>query len=290
MSRWLKFKYSANRVLHSFHIVKNSQWPVMVALSLGLALLYTVLWLHEYTNADTCFVRILILSWPIFFYSFINWLWDIIIEGLFEGRHTRAVQNGLRVGFVLFIVSEVIFFVSFFWAFFHSSISPSIWIGAVWPPLGIKTLSPWGWPFVNTVILLSSGITVTWAHKVLSTRRSNVKSDPIKIWNARLEGFKGLLATIFLGVLFTWIQLYEYQNSLFNISDSIYGSVFFLLTGFHGLHVLIGTIFLLVCTLRHFSYHFARDHQLGLEIAIWYWHFVDIVWIFLFIFVYVWGA
>jgi heme/copper-type cytochrome/quinol oxidase subunit 3 len=215
-----------------------------------------------------------------------------VIEATFEGRHTFAVQRGLRLGFLLFIVSEIMFFFSFFWAFFHSSVSPAIWIGAVWPPLGIQTLNAWGLPLLNTVILLSSGVTVTWAHKTMATPRVlPVPTDKSKFkYRARREVIKSLAATIVLGIFFTSIQLYEYKHTSFAINDGIYGSVFFLLTGFHGFHVLVGTIFLVVCWFRHVSYHFTRDHHLGFETAIWYWHFVDIVWIFLFIFVYVWGA
>jgi len=228
-------------------------------------------------------------------------LGDIIIEASFEGRHTFTVQHGLRLGFVLFLLSEIIFFFSFFWAFFHSSIAPSIWIGCIFPPLGVKVLNPWALPFFNTLLLLTSGITVTWGHKVMVARRSlftvfriiHSKANilvPAWAYNPRMEVIKALVATIILGILFTFVQLYEYKHTAFAINDSVYGSLFFILTGFHGLHVLIGTIFLIICLIRHILYQFSRRHHLGFEIAIWYWHFVDIVWIFLFAFVYVWGS
>jgi heme/copper-type cytochrome/quinol oxidase subunit 3 len=202
------------------------------------------------------------------------------------------VQKGLRLGFILFIISEIMFFFSFFWAFFHSSVSPSIWIGAVWPPIGIQTINPWALPLLNTIILLSSGITVTWAHKAILCPGYivNIPEGEIIRQNYRKVVIMGLVSTILLGLFFTNIQLFEYKHANFSINDGIYGSVFYLLTGFHGFHVLIGTIFLFICLLRHIAYHFTSDHHLGLEMAIWYWHFVDIVWIFLFIFVYVWGA
>lgn len=281
-----------NNQQHPFHLVKPSPWPILVAFSLVNCLLFSVLWIHEYNISSCLFLKVLPFGFLWFFFGFISWLWDIIIEATFEGHHTFAVQKGLRLGFVLFIVSEIIFFFSFFWAFFHSSVSPSIWIGAVWPPLGIQTIYPWGLPLLNTAILLSSGVTVTWAHKAIATRRyTNVtETDKRNAYNARAEVIKALTATILLGAFFTSIQLFEYQHSAFAINDGIYGSVFFMLTGFHGFHVLVGTIFLVVCLFRHLAYHFTRDHHLGLEIAIWYWHFVDVVWIFLFIFVYVWGS
>lgn len=275
---------------HPFHLVKPSPWPFLLAFSLCLCLIFTVLWLHEYNTSNCAFLKFLPFGFFFFFFSFISWLWDVVIEATFEGRHTFAVQKGLRMGFILFIVSEIMFFFGFFWAFFHSSVSPAIWIGAVWPPLGIQTINPWALPLLNTAILLSSGVTVTWAHKAIATKRVAATSTNTNAYNARAEVIKGLAATIALGLFFTSIQLFEYKHAGFSINDGIYGSVFYLLTGFHGFHVLVGTIFLLICLLRHLAYHFTRDHHLGLEMAIWYWHFVDIVWIFLFIFVYVWGA
>lgn len=281
-----------NNQQHPFHLVKPSPWPFLVAFSLCLSLIYTVLWMHDYL-VDSCFyLRFLSIGFFFFFYAIISWFWDIIIEATFEGHHTKAVQKGLRIGFILFIVSEIMFFFSFFWAFFHSSVSPSIWIGAVWPPLGIQTVNPWALPLLNTVILLSSGVTVTWAHKAILCPGyvPNTPYGETLRQDYRKMVIMGLALTILLGIFFTSIQLFEYKHANFSINDGIYGSVFYLLTGFHGFHVLIGTIFLTVCFFRHLAYHFTSDHHLGLEMAIWYWHFVDIVWIFLFLFVYVWGA
>jgi cytochrome c oxidase subunit 3 len=205
-----------------------------------------------------------------------RWFMDIVIEATFQGFHTMKVQQGLRYGMILFIVSEVMFFLSFFWAFFHSSLSPSIWIGCVWPPLGIETIYPWGLPLLNTIILVSSGIGVTYAHRsILCGDRNGV--------------INGLSYAIFLGVLFTLIQLYEYNTASFNINDSIYGSLFYVLTGFHGLHVIFGTVFLFVTLIRHFKYHLLVEHHFGLEASIWYWHFVDVVWLFVFTFLYWWS-
>ncbi len=276
---------------HPFHMVRPSPWPILVSFSLSNSLIYFVFWIHNILTTSCPFLNVLPYNIGLASFCIISWFWDIIIEATFEGRHTDAVQNGLRLGFILFLVSEIIFFFSFFWAYFYVSISPSIWIGTVWPPLGIKPIDPWGLPLFNTALLLSSGVTVTWAHKALvSSRTENLavefKNEDAK-YLPRASVVKALLFTIFLGFLFTTIQLYEYKHAQFSISDGIYGSVFYLLTGFHGFHVLIGTVFLIVCLLRQIAYHFTRERHLGLEFAIWYWHFVDIIWIFLYVFVYI---
>jgi heme/copper-type cytochrome/quinol oxidase subunit 3 len=204
------------------------------------------------------------------------WWRDIVREGTYEGQHTKAVQTGLRIGMLLFIVSELMFFVSFFWAFFHSALAPTPEIGSVWPPKGIETIWAWEIPMLNTAVLLTSGATITWAHHAI------VAGD--KTW-----ALYGLLATIGLALYFTFLQHYEYRHCKFTMSDGIYGSTFFITTGFHGLHVIIGTIFIIVQTVRLFLDHFTREHHFGFEAAAWYWHFVDVVWLFLFVTIYWWG-
>ena len=178
---------------------------------------------------------------------------------------------------LLFLLSEVMFFLAFFWAFCHSSLAPTIEIGAVWPPKGIEALSPWEIPFLNTLILLSSGAAVTWAHHAI-------------LAGSREQALYGLLATIILAVVFTGFQAMEYIEAPFTISDGIYGSTFYLATGFHGLHVIIGTIFLIICCIREYLGHFTAKHHFGFEAAAWYWHFVDVVWLFLFVSIYWWGG
>jgi cytochrome c oxidase subunit 3 len=205
------------------------------------------------------------------------WWRDVIIEGTFEGHHTQAVQKGLRLGVILFIASEVMFFFSFFWAFFHSSLAPTPEIGSVWPPLGIETIDAWGIPLLNTIILLTSGATITWAHHAI-------------IVGSRQNILYSLILTISLAIFFTFIQAFEYIESSFTISDSVYGTTFFLLTGFHGIHVIVGTIFIIVGTFRTIKHHFTKQNHFGFEAAAWYWHFVDVVWLFLFIVVYWWGG
>jgi cytochrome c oxidase subunit 3 len=205
------------------------------------------------------------------------WFRDIIVEGTYRGYHTLAVQKGIYIGVVLFIVSEVFFFFAIFWAYFHSSLGPEIEIGTQWPPAGIQVINPFELPLLNTILLLSSGITVTYAHHSL------IKGN-------RKDTLNGLVYTIILALLFTACQGIEYSVSSFTISDGVFGTCFYFGTGFHGLHVIIGTIFLLVGLWRVLAYHLTDNHHLGLEAGILYWHFVDVVWLFLYIFIYYWGS
>ena len=206
----------------------------------------------------------------------IQWWRDIRREGAIQGLHTSIVELGLRWGIALFIISEIFFFLRFFWAFFHRRLSPNIEIGSVWPPFGIKVFNPFQVPLLNTVILLSSGIRVTWAHHSLLI--GNYSQTKI-----------GLIVTILLGVYFSILQILEYFEASFTFADRIYGSTFFIATGFHGLHVIIGTLFLIVILVRHIKWEFRKDHHFGFEAAAWYWHFVDVVWLFLYIIIYWWG-
>jgi cytochrome c oxidase subunit 3 len=195
----------------------------------------------------------------------------------YQGYHTQLVKRGITIGFILFVISEVFFFISIFWGYFHSALAPTVELGSLWPPKGIEALNPWEIPLLNTVILLSSGATVTWAHYAL------IEGD-------RSSSIKALILTIILAILFTGLQGYEYYNASFTIADGIYGSCFYFGTGFHGLHVIVGTTFLIVCFIRLINYHFTDTHHIGFESAILYWHFVDIVWLFLFISIYWWGS
>ena len=205
------------------------------------------------------------------------WFRDIISEGTYLGNHTLAVQKGLNMGVALFIVSEALFFLAIFWAFFHSALSPTVELGAQWPPMGIEAINPFELPLLNTVILLSSGVTVTYAHHSL-------------IEGNRAGTLYGLIATVVLAVIFTGFQGVEYNVSSFTLSDGAFGTCFYFGTGFHGLHVMIGTAFLAVGLWRVLAYHLTDNHHLGFESAILYWHFVDVVWLFLFISIYYWGS
>nr|AXS65675.1 cytochrome c oxidase subunit 3 [Cucujoidea sp. 40 KM-2017] len=256
---------------HPFHLVDFSPWPILASLSSLSLMIGLIKWFHMFNT------NLFLMSTMTMMLIMFQWWRDVTREGTFQGHHTLNVAYGLRLGMILFIVSEILFFMSFFWGFFHSSLSPSIEIGMLWPPKGIETFNPLMIPLLNTMILLSSGLTVTWAHHSLMENN----------WNQALQS---LLITVSLGVYFTILQGYEYIESPFTIADSVYGSSFFMATGFHGLHVIIGTTFLLICLIRHYFNHFSASHHFGFEAAAWYWHFVDVVWLFLYISIYWWGS
>nr|YP_010043447.1 cytochrome c oxidase subunit III [Cercodemas anceps]QPD06742.1 cytochrome c oxidase subunit 3 [Cercodemas anceps] len=256
---------------HPYHLVDQSPWPLTTAFSALIMTSGLVIWFN--TNN----INIFILGFLTTTFSSINWWRDVIREATFQGHHTIIVINGLRYGMILFISSEICFFFAFFWAFFHSSLTPSVEIGVTWPPTGINPLNPFLIPLLNTAVLLSSGITITWAHHSI-------------IENNRNESIQALLTTVILGIYFTSLQAWEYFDAPFSIADSIYGSTFFVATGFHGLHVIIGTIFLSTCLWRLINHQFSNHHHFGFEAAAWYWHFVDVVWLFLYVCIYWWGS
>jgi cytochrome c oxidase subunit 3 len=260
------------KTLHAFHLVDPSPWPLIAALGAFMLTSGGVLYMHKFIGGWSLFLT------GFYTITFVMYAWwrDVIREATFEDTHSTVVQKGLRLGMVLFIVSEVMFFFAFFWAFFHSSIAPVYNIGGVWPPKAITTISAYTIPLTNTFLLLSSGATVTWAHHALLAR-------------AKKHTIVSLLFTLVLALLFTALQGLEYINAPFNISDGVYGSCFYLATGFHGFHVFIGTIALSVSFVRIVLNHFTNHHHFGFESAIWYWHFVDVVWLFLFINVYWWS-
>lgn len=260
----------SNLVRHPYHLVDESPWPLVAAFrALGITggLLK---WFHS--NDSSLFLLRMFLICLVRF----QWWRDVSREGRFQGLHTSIVELGLRWGIILFIISEIFFFVSFFWAFFHRSLSVNIELGSQWPPKGIDAFNPFGVPLLNTVILLSSGVTVTWSHHALISGNHN---------QARVS----LLVTIILGAYFTILQGIEYYEARFTMADARYGSTFFIATGFHGVHVLVGTRFLLACYIRIVKGKFRRAHHFGFEAAAWYWHFVDVVWLFLFVTIYWWG-
>ena len=267
---------------HDYHLVNPSPWPVVGAASAFILAIGAVKWMHGGTPA------IMALGFALVFYTMFMWWRDVITEA-HGGDHTPVVSLHLRYGMIMFIASEVMFFVAWFWAFFDASLfsdeaiqaSRVALTGGSWPPTGTKIFDPWHLPLLNTLILLTSGTTVTWAHHaLLNNDRRGLK------W--------GLIATVALGALFTTVQAYEYSHAQFAFSregeGNIYGSTFFMATGFHGFHVLIGTIFLLVCLFRAMKGHFTPQQHFGFEAAAWYWHFVDVVWLFLFSCVYVWAS
>lgn len=255
---------------HPWHLVTVRPWPFLVSLSIFNNLTISIAWIHNKTNF---FIITTIL--PILLCLFAWWR-DVLREATFSGSHTKFVYKRIRIGIILFIISEIFFFVSFFWAFFHSSLAPSIEIGQLWPPKGIFPFNPFNIPLLNTIILISSRLTITWSHHRILT-------------NNLIESTKSLLITILLGGYFTFIQLNEYYNAPFTITDSIYGSTFFLATGFHGLHVLIGSLFLFITFYRIKYLQLSRYHHFGFIAATWYWHFVDVVWLFLYTTIYWWS-
>ncbi len=258
---------------HPFHLVSPSPWPIFTCLTLLTLTTSGVLTMHGFSGASN-FLTIAFISLIL---SMSFWWRDVISEGTYLGNHTLAVQQGLNMGVALFIVSEALFFLAIFWAFFHSALSPTIELGAHWPPMGIEAINPFELPLLNTVILLSSGFTVTYAHHSL-------------INGQRKGALNGIIVTVLLALIFTCFQGVEYTVSSFTISDGIFGSCFYFGTGFHGLHVMIGTAFIAVGLWRVLAYHSTDNHHLGLESSILYWHFVDVVWLFLFISIYYWGS
>lgn len=272
----MKKELFLSRYRHSFHLVTPSPWPLLTAFSIQALLVSVVLYLHAF-DLQLSFIYFCFFSFLAMLYGWFN---DVIYEATYQGQHSLKVQKGLRLGMVLFILSEVLFFFSFFWAFFHSSIAPAIQIGGVWPPLGVQVLNPWEIPLINTILLLSSGVWATIAHHLFKLKKS---------FFLNLSVFC-LSFAVCLGFFFSCYQFLEYYFAPFDISDSVYGSIFYLATGFHGLHVIIGSIFLLTMLLRARNKHFVNRHFFGVEASIWYWHFVDVVWLFLFISIYWWGA
>jgi cytochrome c oxidase subunit III len=270
---------------HDYHLVDPSPWPLIGSVSAFTMAVGAVMYLKTLTIGG------LALGPYIFFlgvagvlYTMLSWWTDVAREATYQGFHTRVVQLSHRYGMLLFIASEVMFFVAWFWAYFDAALYPNDphqyaradLFGGVWPPKGIETFDPWHLPLLNTLILLTSGTTVTWAHHAL-------------LHNDR-QGLKiGLWLTVLLGVIFTCVQAYEYSHAAFSFHGHIYGATFFMATGFHGFHVIVGTIFLAVCLYRVYQGHFTPRQHLGFEFAAWYWHFVDVVWLFLFSAIYVWG-
>ncbi len=259
---------------HPYHLVDPSPWPLVGSLA-GGALVLGIIMVSHYGTYWMLALGVAGMLATMFF-----WWRDIIQESRTPGLHTPVVRIGLRYGMTLFIASEVMFFVAFFWAYFHFALYPGHVSGAetaIWPPKGVLTFDPFGLPFLNTMILLLSGCTVTWAHHSL-------------LHGDRKGLIAGLAITVGLGITFTAFQAAEYMEAPFAFTGGVYPSVFFLATGFHGFHVIVGTLFLAVCLFRALRNHFTPQRHFGFEAAAWYWHFVDVVWLFLFICIYWWGA
>jgi len=256
-----------------FHLVEQSPWPLATSFTLLTMALGAVAYFQGFPFGG----ELLLLGFVLTASVMILWFKDIVIEATYLGDHTSQVQSGISLGFILFVLSEVMAFLSVFWAFFHSSLAPTIEIGGTWPPVGIESVDAFAIPLLNTILLLSSGAFVTWGHHAL------IKGD-------RFGAIVGTFITIILALIFTGLQAFEYMEAPFSFADSVFGTVFYASTGLHGLHVIVGTIFLTVAFVRIVQYHYTDSHHAGFESAILYWHFVDVVWIFLYIFVYVWAS
>ena len=262
-----------NKNIHPFHLVDPSPWPLLGSLGAYTATNGAVMWFHSYSGGG------FLLTYGLLIIVLVMGFWfrDIIRENTFEGHQSSKVAQGLSMGMLLFITSEVMFFFAFFWGFFYNSINPDMGIGTVWPPTQLLVFDPWKVPLFNTLILLTSGSAVTNCHEaILNGNR------PWAIFT--------LAFTIFLAIIFTSMQAYEYVYAGFDIADSVYGACFFMATGFHGFHVIIGSLFLTVCLYRLIKYQYTKEEHFGFEAAAWYWHFVDVVWLFLFLAVYWWGG
>jgi cytochrome c oxidase subunit III len=268
---------------HDYHLVDPSPWPAVGSVGAFILAVGAIVFMHNHANP-----WVMIVGFALVLYTMFMW-WRDVIKEAHKGDHTPVVSIHLRYGMIMFIASEVMFFVAWFWAFFDASLFTGEAIqsarvaetGGVWPPKGVDVFDPWHLPLVNTLILLTSGTTVTWAHHALL--------------NNDRQGLKwGLICTIVLGALFTAVQAYEYAHAAFafgrDSGGNIYSSTFFMATGFHGFHVLIGTLFLIVCLFRALAGHFTPKQHFGFEAAAWYWHFVDVVWLFLFVCIYIWGS
>ncbi|MEZ5810747.1 MAG: cytochrome c oxidase subunit 3 [Rhizobiaceae bacterium] len=276
---------------HDYHIIPPSPWPLIGSIGALLMAIGGIAWMRYINDSEFPVFGVNIANPWLFFiglaialYTMFAW-WSDTIKEAHQGDHTRVVAIHLRYGMIMFIASEVMFFVAWFWAFFDASlytneaaqVARNAFTGGHWPPEGIHVLDPFHLPLYNTIILLLSGTTVTWAHHAL-------------LHNDRQGLIWGLVITVALGVLFTGVQAYEYAHAPFAFKESIYGATFFMATGFHGFHVIVGTIFLLVCLFRALAGHFTPEQHFGFEAAAWYWHFVDVVWLFLFTCVYVWAS
>ncbi|MBO6554123.1 MAG: cytochrome c oxidase subunit 3 [Roseitalea sp.] len=276
---------------HDYHILDPSPWPLIGSIGALIMAIGAIGWMQAGQGNEFSLLGIpmanpwtFLIGTLIVLYTMFGWWSDTVRESL-QGHHTKVVSLHLRYGMIMFIASEVMFFVAWFWAVFDASlffneaqqVGRMEYTGGQWPPAGMEVLDPLHLPLYNTVILLLSGTTVTWAHHAL-------------LHNDR-QGLKmGLWLTILLAILFTCVQVYEFVIAPYSFSESLYGATFFMATGFHGFHVFVGTIFLIVCLVRAYAGQFTPEKHFGFEAAAWYWHFVDVVWLFLFFVVYIWGT
>ncbi|RJE80654.1 cytochrome c oxidase subunit 3 [Paracoccus sp. JM45] len=269
---------------HDYHILPASVWPFMAAVAVFVMLFGAVAWMTgqvTIAGAEITGPWMFAIGFIGTCYVSFGWWADMVREAE-SGDHTPVVRIGLQYGFLLFVISEAMLFVTLFWNFIKHALYPmgenSPITDGVWPPEGIVTFDAWHLPFINTLILLLSGVAVTWAHHALVHEGD------------RKTTISGLIVAVVLGLVFTGLQAYEYSHAAFGLADTSYASAFYIATGFHGLHVIIGTIFLFVCLIRLIRGQMTQKQHLGFEAAAWYWHFVDVIWLVLFAVIYVWGS
>lgn len=285
---------------HEFHLVENSTWPYVISLNLFSFTVSLVLIVQQYSKG----LILMYLSLMTFVMIIYYWWYNIITEAGYMGYHNQAIIRALLLGIVLFIVSEIFLFIGLFWAYIHSALNCTPALGELWPPLGIGNLSPLELPLLNTLLLLSAGFSVTWAHHAYITSNPgshdkavreylNPGSKPTQTYRSKtiglIPGHIGFIIGITLAFVFTFFQYVEYKNCSFDISDSAFGSCFYLATSLHGIHVIIGALFLGSAFIRMNLYHFTKTQHVNFICSLWYFHFTDAVWLFLYIVFYVWG-
>lgn len=258
------------KINQPYFLLNLRPWPILIS----------------FNSFNIIISNIIIINFKINYFSITNliiilliatlWWRDIIRERTFQGNHNFYIINLIKLRIILFIISEIFLFVSFFWNFLHNSLAPSIELGLNWPPKNIQFFNPLLIPILNTIILLASRFTITLSHFYL-------------INNNKTKTLIFLNLTIILSIYFLFLQIIEYNEATFTFSDSIFGSSFYIATGFHGLHVIIGTLFLSLNLLRIIKLHFSFIHHIRFELAAWYWHFIDIIWLFLYITFYWWN-
>nr|YP_009127089.1 cytochrome c oxidase subunit III [Acerella muscorum]AHL42970.1 cytochrome c oxidase subunit III [Acerella muscorum] len=256
---------------HPFHMVDYSPWPFYLSIFIFLMMTGIIEFLFNKQ------IMILMVGFMGMLMILMQWWRDVSRESKIQGLHSKLIIKGMKMGMIMFIISEILFFMSFFWSFFHFSLVPNIELGSSWPPFNIKIFNFIEMPLLNTLILVSSGLTLTWSHKSL-------------ISNNYLMMMNSLMLTIMLGLYFTLLQVIEYKESSYSMFDSSFGSSFFMATGFHGIHVMMGSVFLLIMLFRMMKNSFSFYHHFGFEAASWYWHFVDVVWLFLYLVIYWWNS
>ena len=280
-----KIEYGTTGKPHPYHLVNPSIWPLVGAIAAGLLAMGAVFYMHEVKVGDfEIGLKGVFFGFAAVLAVMFFWWKDVIFEAVTEKAHSSVTRVGFRYGMALFIASEVMFFVAFFWAFFDASlysgqdIMPARveYTGGMWPPPQIEIIPPFELPLLMTMILLLSGCTVTWAHHAILEGHNK-------------DAIRGLGISVLLGTIFLCFQVYEYAHAHFGFTEGIYPSTFFMATGFHGFHVFVGTLFLYVCYKRAKRNHFTPESPFGFEAAAWYWHFVDVVWLFLFVAIYWWG-